>query len=172
MTIGLSRTIRRLCPLLVALACRREEPTGALPVQLPRTISVEGGSVALGEPIPPGLVLSSPAGGVAALRPAPAGQVERVTASVDAGGRVESVTSDFVHAVSYDSVRREYETTLGAPTVSRVVRQGEVPADVALWQDERTELRLVRDPNRNAWSVRAVLTDRGAGRVAPAVATR
>jgi predicted acylesterase/phospholipase RssA len=161
MWIGPSRTIQRMCPLWIALACAGSINRSFAP--LPHGVMVDGGVVDLGEPVPPGLVLSQTLDGVVALRSDKHGGVARAMAQLDSMGRVVSITSDFVHSVSYDSLRVEYARKFGAPRRSTVVRRGEVPADVETWQDERTELQLVHDPNRNAWTIRAVLLDRRAG---------
>ena len=58
------------------------------------------------------------------------------------------------------SFGRVTTASLGDPLRSQLKRRGKEPASIALGRDARTEFRLIRDPNRNAWTLRSELNNR------------
>lgn len=139
-------------------------PRGSAPhPPIPRTVRVDGGIVVLGEPLPSNLKRSPDGDSLIALRPEAGSAVARVIVRVDSGQRVIAITSDYQHLVSYDSLRAGYEKTFGPPERSRLVRRGEEPAETSIWRDAQSEMRLVHDPNRNAWTVRLILQGHATG---------
>ncbi|MEO6528767.1 MAG: hypothetical protein ABIP93_19275 [Gemmatimonadaceae bacterium] len=127
---------------------------------LPRTLLVEHGVVTLGQALPRAVATAGVGDSLVALRPEPGSGVERIVVFVDESGRVRSITSDFQHGVSYDSLRAAYAESFGPFAASRPVRRGEVPSELAAWHDSSTDLRLLSDPNRSAWTVRRIVRDR------------
>jgi hypothetical protein len=71
------------------------------------------------------------------------------------------VIFDYGRDVDFDAMVADYVASLGPAERQTLRRAGEEPADVAVWRDERTEFRIIRDPNRSAWTVRSVLRNRG-----------
>ncbi len=140
------------------------QPRGSAPhPPIPRTVRVDGGIVVLGEPLPSTLKGLNDGDSLIALRPEPRSAIARVMVRVESGQRAISITSDFLHPVSYDSLRAGYEKTFGPPERSRLVRRGEEPAETSIWRDAQSEMRLVHDPNRNAWTVRLILQGHASG---------
>jgi hypothetical protein len=153
--------------LVVAHGCatQREAVTGVSNIS--RATQVAGGIITLGEPLSPVIATVAPGENVVVLPSRAAASAERVIVRLSAANVVSSVTVQYTLGASFDSMVAGYTRSLGAPHRSRLMRQGELPADVAVWLDARTELRLTQDPNRNAWTVQSELSDRTGGNVAP-----
>jgi len=121
------------------------------------------GTITLGQPLPLAIAPTHTGDTVIALPRGSFTGAERVYVHLTQAGNVRSVVFDHAHSANFYSMIDEHAVTLGAPRRSRPQRQGEEPADLAVWRDARTELRLVRDPNRSAWTVRSELGDLTAG---------
>ena len=124
-----------------------------------RWVSVKAGVITLGEPLAPAIAIAGPKDTVVAL---PRGSFvggERIVVHLAPGGIVRAVTHDYVLGADFEAMVGEYEMELGAARRSVERRPGEEAAEVAEWRDARTALRVVRDPNRSAWTVRVRLWD-------------
>lgn len=152
-------------PMPVTAAPTVSEPRAARPIF--RWTQVDGGVITLGEPLAPAIARVGPADTVVSLPRGSFGGAERIAVHLAAGGVVRGLTFDYILGADYAAMVAEYERTLGPARRSVETRPGEVAADVAVWRDERTELRLVRDPNRSAWTVRAYLWDLSAPGAGP-----
>ena len=157
-----------LAATLACVACTRAAsptPEAARP-PIFRYVTVNAGRIVLGAPLPAAVARSgeetSLDGGkrVVALAPGSFAGASGMSVHLAPDRTVAAVTFVYGPDASFPAMVADYTSSLGPPARSRLVRPGEEPADVALWEDARTTLRLVRDPNRSAWTIRAELRDR------------
>jgi hypothetical protein len=158
----------RLVALFAIAACAPsvDDVTPAANAPTPeifRTVQVTNGTITLGQPLPIAIAPTHTGDTVIALPRGSFGGAERIYVYLTPTGNVRSMVFDYAQSVNFYSMIDENAVTLGAPQRSQPQRQGEEPADLAIWRDARTELRLVRDPNRSAWTVRSELHDLTAG---------
>jgi hypothetical protein len=118
------------------------------------------GPLTLGEPLNPAVAGAGVGETMVVLGPGIAGGADRAQVHLTPNGTVRSIILDYPHTTNYQSMIDERAAALGPPQRSKPARQGEEPTDLAVWRDARTELRILRDPNRSAWTVRAELIDR------------
>ena len=128
-----------------------------------RTVQVMNGTITLGQPLPIAIAPTHVGDTVIVLPRGSFTGAERIYVYLTPSGNVRSVVFDYAHPANFYSMIDEKAVTLGAPQRSQPQRQGEEPTELAVWRDARTELRLVRDPNRSAWTVRSELRDLTAG---------
>lgn len=133
------------------------------PPSIPRSVRVNTGTIALGDPLAPAVATRRDGDTISVLGAGAIAGAERVYVHLTSAGIVKAVIIDYSHAANFYSILDEHAVTLGAPERSTPTRRGEEPAEVAVWRDAQTELRLVRDPNRSAWTVRSELVDRTTG---------
>jgi hypothetical protein len=122
-------------------------------------VRVSAGVITLGEPLPRAVAAPSPGDTLVSLPAGSFAGAEHVQVHLAPDGVVRALAFYYVHDASFAGMVAEYESSLGPATRSRQTAPGEEPADVATWRDGLTELRLVRDPNRSAWTVRSTLVD-------------
>ena len=152
---------------LVAACTSQPEPVAGtqvgsaapVPRAIVREVHVGTGIVALGAPLAPEVAAASPGDTVIALARGSVAGAERVLVHRARDGSVRALTIDYLLGTDFDTLVAGYERTLGPAARSTTVRGAESPADVATWNDGRTELRIVRDPNRSAWTIRVTLRD-------------
>ena len=132
-------------------------PSVSRPVS--RSVRLASGVIVLGEPLARSVATAGPGDTIVSLPRGSFGGAERIVVHLDADGIVRGLTFDYLLGADFDAMVADYEEDLGPPARSTEIRQGEEPAHVATWRDGRTELRLVRDPNRSAWTIRAALRD-------------
>ncbi|HEX6060026.1 MAG TPA: hypothetical protein VFZ11_13530 [Gemmatimonadaceae bacterium] len=148
----------------------RDGAAGTAARAILREVQVGTGVVVLGAPLRPEVAAASPGDTVIVLARGSVAGAARALVHRARDGSVSAVTIDYLLDTGFDTLVAGYERTLGPATRSTTVRGAESPADVATWSDGRTELRIVRDPNRSAWTIRVTLRDLadGAPRSAPA----
>jgi hypothetical protein len=134
-------------------------PAPGAPRPIFRWMRVGSGVVTLGEPLSTAVAAASPGDTLVALPRGSFGGAERITVHLAPDRMVRGLTFDYVGGADFAEMVAGYEAELGPAARTAETRRGEVPAEVATWRDERTELRIVRDPNRSAWTVRATLRD-------------
>ena len=127
-----------------------------------RHVQLNAGRIQLAEPVPAPLWQSLGAAAGDTVVSLPRGTftgAERVTLYLTRERVVRGVSFDYIHSADFEAMVREYGASLGAPARATRQHRGEVPADVATWDDGRTRFRITRDPNRSAWTVRSELRD-------------
>ena len=124
-----------------------------------RELRIGGSAVALGSPLPGGIPAASSGDTLVVLARGSVAGAERVLVHRARDGSVRALTIDYLLGTDFDTLVAGYERELGPAARSTTVRGAESPADVATWTDGRTELRVVRDPNRSAWTIRTTLRD-------------
>jgi len=127
-----------------------------------RHVQLNAGRIQPAEPVPARLWQSLGAAAGDTVIPLPRGAftgAERVTLYLTRERVVRGVLFDYIHSADFEAMVRQYGASLGAPTRTTRQHAGEVPADVATWDDGRTRFRITRDPNRSAWTVRSELWD-------------
>lgn len=148
-------------------SARPAVPAGDAAPSVFRWVRVHGGTITLGEPLPAAVAVARPGDSVVALPPGSFAGAEAIRVHLAADGRVRFVWFDYPQGTDFDAMVAGRVRSLGAPAERR--RSGPAggpPTDELFWRDAATELRLVRDPRRNAATVFAVLSDRR--RAAPA----
>ena len=158
----------------IACASRRVEGAGQAgvrevearaPTPIFRFVGLRPGVVRLGEPLPPALraALGAQPGDTVINAPRTTfSGAERLVLFLGRSGVVRGALFDYSQRADYEAMVKDYEHDLGPARRSQQRRRGEEPADLAAWEDAQTIFRLRRDPNRNAWTVRAELWDRAA----------
>ena len=135
-----------------------------------RELRIGGRAVALGSPLPGEIAAASSGDTLVDLARGSVAGAERVLVHRARDGSVRALTIDYLLGTDYETPVAEYERELGPAARSTTVRGAESPADVATWTDGRTELRIVRDPNRSAWTIRTTLRDLDGSAPPPAAA--
>jgi hypothetical protein len=127
-----------------------------------RHLQLADARIELGEPLPSSLRASlglSAGDTIASLPRGAFAGAERITLHLTPQGALRGVVFDYILSRDFEAMVREYSATLGAPVRRFDRRPGEEPAEHATWDDGRTIFRILRDPNRSAWTVRAELRD-------------
>ena len=159
-----ARVVAFAITLAVTLAATLASEAARPPIF--RSVTENAGRIVLGAPLPAAVARSgeetSLDGGkrVVALAPGSFAGASGMSVHLAPDRTVAAVTFVYGPDASFPAMVADYTSSLGPPARSRLVRPREEPADVALWEDAHTTLRLVRDPNRSAWTIRAELRDR------------
>lgn len=144
-------------------------PVATRDTPIVRWVRVHDALIRLGESLPPAVTMAdiAPHDTIIAVGSGLPFGTERVQARLTACGIVSAVIVDYAHEADFEAMVAELSATLGSPERSHPRRRGEEAADFAVWRDGGTELRLLRDPNRSAWTVRSTLLDVALARQAP-----